>query len=233
MNISENYSKLNDYILYSTSNELNKNYNDLKLWSTSIGKITIYPNLMEIFGENGKLKNKNNIDDELLKYMVDGEKLAKNKILIYTNNINVHKFATLMNEKIKMLPVDKRKELFKSDEFYKFIESQGILNECILEDKLKLKENENDLKKLKENENELKKLKDENELNKLKENENELKNYYQSDFINANQINKLIIYETVNQIKIKHTFHSNFDVILSKIYNSDKSNVYKIEIKYE
>ena len=91
---------MNKYVLCSTDNILNTNYKNLTLWATSIGKITQYLELSNIFNKSTKqLKPKLEITDDILKYMVDdNKKIAKNKILIYTNNINDRKFMTLMND---------------------------------------------------------------------------------------------------------------------------------------
>jgi hypothetical protein len=136
---------MNKFILCSIDDELKTEYKNLKLWTTSIGKISLYPNLINIFDINlKKLKNKNEIDDELLKYMVDNNnKLMKNKILIYTNNINEYKFMSLMNEIIKSMNINDRRNLFKNncEKFYELINENEILNKCIIEN---LNENENE-----------------------------------------------------------------------------------------
>jgi len=97
----------------------------LKLWMTSTGNISLYPDLINIFDlETGKLKPKSEIDDDLMKYMVDDNgKLAKNKILIYTSpQINVYKFMSSMNEAIKKC--SNRSMLMKDDYrlFYELVQ---------------------------------------------------------------------------------------------------------------
>jgi hypothetical protein len=198
---------MNKYILCSTSNILNNNYKDLKLWMTSIGKISLYPDLINIFDKNKKiLKHKSEINEDLLKYLVtDNGKLVNNKILIYTTNINCHKFMTLTNDRLKLMEIEKRKELFCNkdnyNKFIKFIEDNNILNKCIINQDT----NELNLNELNQNINQ-----HQNELNQntnIKQNElnqNELKQHRNIN-LNTNELNPNInpneLKQNTNELK--------------------------------
>jgi len=181
---------MNEYVYCSNSDLLNENYKDLKLWSTLTGNISLYPNLINIFNENTKLlkmKFELNEDEELLKYLITNDgKLLKNKILIYTSNIDTYKFMNLMNNIIKTLDINERKNLFLNnyEKFYEIIENNDIINKCKICNIENLNKNEI------QNNNQLNEDKNVGKNMNQTQNENLNNNQTQNENLNNNQLNE-------------------------------------------
>ena len=216
---------MNEYVCCSNSDLLNENYKDLKLWSTLTGNISLYPNLINIFNENTKLlkmKFELNEDEELLKYLITNDgKLLKNKILIYTSNIDTYKFMNLMNNIIKTLDINERKNLFLNnyEKFYEIIENNDIINKCKICNIENLDKNENlNNNQLDKNSNQ---TQNENQLN---ENSNQTQNENQlNENSNQTQNENLDKNENSNQIQ-NENLDKNETQNLDKNLNNNQLN---------